>query len=104
MDVFLLIYLSVKIYKKAKENQEKAWLWVIRLITLFICSELLIGLLVLNYFGIEKIVYAVIPALGLASLSAYYVFQQLKRTIANNEDDFEEEPSENKRPNLDHFR
>ena len=104
MDVFILIYLAVKIYNKAKEHQEKPWFWVIRLVTLFVCSELLIGIFVLNYFGMEKIIYAVIPALGLASLSAYYVFQQLNKIIANKEADYEEERLEEKRANLDHFR
>lgn len=104
MDIFILIYLAVKIFNKAKEHQEKAWVWVLRLVSLFICSEFLIVLLVLNYFGMEKIIYAVIPALGLASLSAYYVFQQLKKTIDNKEGDYEEDHTENQRPNLDHFR
>lgn len=104
MDIFLLIYLSVKIYNKAQNNSEKPWLWVIRLSTLFICSELLIALLVFNYFGMEKIVYAVIPALGLACLSAYYVFQQLKKTIEQKESEVEQEHDESNSPNLDHFR
>tara|TARA_B100000497_G_scaffold69425_1_gene78180 strand:- start:1812 stop:2126 length:315 start_codon:yes stop_codon:yes gene_type:complete len=104
MDIFILIYLAVKIHNRAKKHQEKPWFWVFRLVSLFICSELLIGIIVLKYFGLEKIIYAVIPALGLASLSAYYVFQQLRKTIAHKENELENENQESKRPNLDHFR
>jgi len=102
MDVFILIYLASKIYKKAASNDEKPWFWVLRLILLFISSELLVGLVVLNYFGFENIVYAVIPALILALGSAYYVFQQLNRIIAQN--NYEEEEPQDNRPNLEHFR
>ena len=102
MDVFILIYLASKIYKKAASNDEKPWIWVLRLIFLFISSELLVGLVVLNYFGFENIVYAVIPALLLALGSAYYVFQQLNRIIAQN--NYEEEEPQDNRPNLEHFR
>ena len=102
MDVFILIYLASKIYKKAANNDEKPWFWVLRLIFLFISSELLVGLVVLNYFGFENIVYAVIPALLLALGSAYYVFQQLNRIIAQN--NYEEEEPQDNRPNLEHFR
>lgn len=102
MDVFILIYLASKIYKKAASNDEKPWFWVLRLILLFISSELLVGLVVLNYFGFENIVYAVIPALLLALASAYYVFQQLNRIIGQN--DYKEEEHQDNRPNLEHFR
>ena len=102
MDVFILIYLASKIYKKAVSNDENPWFWVLRLIFLFISSELLVGLVVLNYFGFENIVYAVIPALLLALGSAYYVFQQLNRIIAQN--NYEEEEPQDNRPNLEHFQ
>lgn len=104
MDVFILIYLSTKIYHKASANGEKPWFWVLRLIILFVSSELLVGMLVLSYFGLERIVYAVIPALLLALGSSYYVFQQLNRVIAQNEADYEEEEKPDNRPNLEHFR
>lgn len=102
MDVFILIYLATKIYKKAIRNGQSPWFWVLRLILLFVSSELLVGLVVLNYFGFEHIVYAVIPALLLALGSAYYVFQQLNRIIAQN--NYEEEERQDNRPNLEHFR
>lgn len=102
MDVFILIYLATKIYKKAIRNGQRPWFWVLRLILLFVSSELLVGLVVLNYFGFENIVYAVIPALLLALGSAYYVFQQLNRIIAQN--NYEEEEPQDNRPNLEHFR
>ena len=102
MDVFILIYLATKIYKKAIRNGKSPWFWVLRLIFLFISSELLVGLVVLNYFGFENIVYAVIPALLIALGSAYYVFQQLNRIIAQN--NYEEEEPQDNRPNLEHFR
>ena len=104
MDVFILIYLASKIYKKAIRNGESPWFWVLRLIFLFVSSELLVGLVVLNYCGFENIVYAVIPALLLAVGSAYYVFQQLNRIIAQNENDYKEEEPQDNRPNLEHFR
>ena len=102
MDVFILIYLATKIYKKAIRNGQSPWFWVLRLILLFVSSELLVGLVVLNYFGFENIVYAVIPVLLLALGSAYYVFQQLNRIIAQN--NYEEEEPQDNRPNLEHFR
>ena len=107
MDIFLLIYLSIKIFKKAKENHLRPWYWVMRLVTLFISTELVIAMIILNYVGIDKIIYAVIPSLLLASVSAYFIFQQLNRKIANSPQDFEEElieEDEIEKPNLDHFR
>lgn len=107
MDIFILIYLALKIYNKAQTNEENPWSWVFRLVSLFITTELVIGLLIVNHFGMEKILYAVFPALMLASLSAFFVFQQLNRKIAFNDtnrfDDLIKE-EENKKPNLDHFR
>lgn len=107
MDIFLLIYLSIKIYKKAKDHALRPWYWVMRLTTLFITTELVIAMIILNYFGMDKIVYAVIPSLLLASLSAYFIFQQLNKTIALTAEEIDEqliEEEEIEKPNLDHFR
>lgn len=107
MDIFILIYLSVKIYNKAHDNEERPWYWVFRLVSLFVTTELVIGLLIVNYFGLDKILYAVGPSLLLAGISAYFVFQQLNRKIDNKEEDSLEdllEEEENNKPNLDHFR
>lgn len=106
MDIFILIYLSVKIYHKAQSNDESPWQWAFRLVSLFVTTELVIGLLIVNYFGLDKILYAVGPSLVLAGISAYFVFQQLNRQIAlNDKDKFEDLlEEENKKPNLDHFR
>ena len=105
MDIFLLIYLSVKIYGKAKDNALRPWYWVMRLVTLFITTELVIAMVILNYIGMDKIIYAVFPSLLLASLSAYFIFQQLNKKIAaipEPEELIEEDEIE--KPNLDHFR
>ena len=105
MDIFILIYLSIKIYQKAQSHDERPWYWVFRLVSLFISTELVIGLLITSYYGMDKILYAVFPSLLLAGLSAYFVFQQLNRKIELNEGDhLDEIEAENERPNLDHFR
>lgn len=107
MDILILIYLSFKIYNKAEQYDQKPWQWVLRLVSLFISTELVIGLLIVNQFGMDKLLYAVVPSLFLAGLSAYFVFQQLNRKISFNEhnrmDDLMKE-EENNKPNLDHFR
>lgn len=104
MDIIILTILSFKIYKEAELKNEKPWHWVGRLVLLFLCTEMVVAFAVLAYFGMDKIIYAVFPALILACLSAYLVFKQLAQKnnieIAENIED-KEEPQ---KPNLDYFR
>lgn len=107
MDIFILIYLSIKIYRKAQTHNERPWYWVFRLTSLFVTTELVIGFIVVSNLGMDKILYAAIPSLIIASLSAYFVFQQLNRTITVKKNDRMKdlrELEEEKKPNLDHFR
>jgi Co/Zn/Cd efflux system component len=105
MDIFILIYLSIKIYRKAQNHDERPWYWVFRLTSLFIATEFVVGFIVVSKLGMDKILYAAIPSLILAGLSAYFVFQQLGRIITVKKNDrFESLREEKEKPNLDHFR
>lgn len=94
----------MKIHEKAKNGAEIAWTWVLRLITLFLCTELVIVLLVIGNFGEDKLVYAVLPALLCACGSAFLVFKQLDQIIAKKTVDIEDQLIDDDKPNLDHFR
>lgn len=102
MDVVILIILAFQIHKKALQFGENPWSWVTRLVLHFLSAEILVGLLILSYFGFDKITYAMIPALFTGLLAGYFVFWQLENANRNKQDQKEEIKEE--RPNLDHFR
>lgn len=107
MDIIILIYLSIKIFNKAEQKNERPWSWVGRLALLFLSTEMVVAFAVISYFGTDKLLYAVFPALFAACLSAYFVFKQLsQKTNINILDNFEENTTEEEteKPNLDYFR
>ena len=107
MDIIILIFLSFKIYNQAEQKNERPWQWVGRLVLMFLATEMIVAFAVLAYFGVDKIVYAVFPALFTACLSAFFVFKQLaQKTDIEILDNFEEDTQEEEpqKPNLDYFR
>lgn len=104
MDIIILIWLSFQINKKAKEKGLTPSIWVVKLISLFITTELVVAFTIISFAGMENIFLIMVPALSLSVLSALFVFNQLKNQDSQIELDIEEEATEEEKPNLDHFR
>jgi len=117
MDILILIWLSFKIRTQAIAKGEKPLIWIFRLVSLFITTELVVAMFVLSFFGegaslMEMIssgdnnqIYLIIfPSLFLALLSAYFVFKQLAKIDFEEVNEIEENLIEEEKPNLDHFR
>lgn len=104
MDIVILIFLSFKISKLAKIKGLKPSVWIVRLVALFIATELAVAYSIISIMGMEKILYVIIPALSFALVSSYFVFKQLNDTDGLVGFDLEDNLIEEEKPDLDHFR
>lgn len=116
MDILILLWLSFKIRTKALAKGEKPWLWIFRLISLFITTELVVAMFIYTFSGNEASfvemlkadslngLLILLPSLFLALLSSVFVFKQLAKVQNNEEFNIEDNLIEEEKPNLDHFR
>ncbi len=116
MDILILIWLSFKIRTKAVAKGEKPWVWILRLISLFITTELVVAMFIFSFFGTgtslmemltsegSNSLMILLPSLSLALLSSFYVFKQLAKVENAADYEIEDNLFEEEKPNLDHFR
>lgn len=104
MDIIAIFYFIMKIVKISREKgiEAKSWIW--KLLWRWFAIEVGIVMSIMYLFKITfedpRIIYAAIPALALALVSAIYTVNQLKAV----KDEIEEDTLEIEKPNLDHFR